>query len=200
MRKGQQHSSEAKEKLREARKKQLHPHFLKHGITREQVETATANGLRWCSGKCKAFVPADDFYGHFPRCKSCTKAGVQAIRDGMTDRERQANADYFWDWRARNGDKVRASAIYSKYGVTPEWYAAKLAEQGGHCALCPQTVVEGRKFLFIDHDHDCCPDNKKTCGSCVRGILCYRCNTMLAAVENSQWLDAALAYLARYRS
>jgi Recombination endonuclease VII len=197
--KGSHQTEEAKQKLREARLKQLHPHFLRYGITREQFEEATTKGLRWCSGKCKAFVPQDQFYGKYPRCKNCTKSGVQNVRDGMSEEERRASADYFWDWRAKNHGHVRRAAIYKKYAVTPEWYTEKLKEQGGHCALCPQTVVQGRKFLFIDHDHSCCPDNKQTCGSCVRGILCYRCNTMLAAVENKEWMELATAYLARYR-
>lgn len=197
--KGSRQSEDAKRKLREARSKQLHPHFLRYGITREEYIKATEAGFRWCSGKCKAFVPSEDFYGKYPRCKNCTKSAVKAVRDGMSPEERMANADYLWDWRVKNSEHVRAKAIGTKYGVTPEWYAAKLEEQGGHCALCPETIVPGRKFLFIDHDHSCCPDNKKTCGKCVRGILCYRCNTFLGQLEVPGWLDAALAYLARYK-
>lgn len=30
--------------------------------------------------------------------------------------------------------------------------------------------------LCIDHDHDCCPDYSKTCGKCIRGVLCFSCN------------------------
>jgi hypothetical protein len=203
-RKGAHHTEEAKQKLREARKKQIHPFFVKRGFTREQIEQAAADGLRWCAGGCKAFIPKENFYGE-PRtdksgiCSKCVKSSVQRSRDKMTPEERQATADYLWDWRKKNDGYMRRQHLWNKYGVTPEWYEAKLAEQGGHCALCPQTVVAGRKFLFIDHDHRCC-DGQKTCGSCVRGILCYRCNTFLGQLEVDGWLEAAVAYITHYAS
>jgi len=200
VRKGQKHTQESKDRLREARKKQLHPQFVKRGITREQVEHAAANGLRWCSGKCKAFVPELLFYGNKTerKCGNCINTRVNEMRMDAGPEARQARADYVWDWRSRNQTRTRAHAIKTKYQVTPEWYEAKLEEQGGHCALCPQTMVPGRSFLFIDHNHECCDSDKKTCGKCVRGILCYRCNTMLWAIENKEWYTKALAYLARY--
>lgn len=203
-RKGIPLTEETKQKLREARKKQIHPFFVKRGFTREQIDEAAAKGLRWCAGKCKAFIPADQFYGEARTdksglCSNCTKTWVQQSRNGQTPEEKQASADYMWDWRQKNAGKVRRDHIYTKYGVTPEWYEAKLAEQDGHCALCPQTIVNGRKFLFIDHDHKCCDNTKKTCGECVRGLLCYRCNTFLGQIEVPGWLDAALAYIAQYR-
>lgn len=30
--------------------------------------------------------------------------------------------------------------------------------------------------LRVDHDHACCPGSK-TCGKCIRGILCHKCNS-----------------------
>lgn len=49
----------------------------------------------------------------------------------------------------------------------------------------------------IDHDHRCCP-GERSCGKCIRGVLCTRCNTYLGHLEQLleiKGIDEALAYL-----
>ena len=90
-----------------------------------------------------------------------------------------------------------------------EWYEKTLAEQGGHCALCETCPTEGRRFQ-VDHDHECCPTdrgkNRRTCGKCIRGLLCEACNTRLGYLEAilkqgtiiplaGTWLYRAVKYL-----
>jgi hypothetical protein len=49
----------------------------------------------------------------------------------------------------------------------------------------------------IDHDHSCC-DSVKTCGRCVRGILCVNCNAGLGNFDdNADLLVLAIEYLRR---
>jgi 16S rRNA C967 or C1407 C5-methylase (RsmB/RsmF family) len=49
---------------------------------------------------------------------------------------------------------------------------------------------------MIDHDHGCC-SGTGSCGRCVRGLLCNRCNLMLGfANDQPEILRAALEYLA----
>lgn len=85
--------------------------------------------------------------------------------------------------------------IKLKYGVTWEWYEAKLAEQGGVCAICknPETANQLGKNprLSIDHDH-------KTGKN--RGLLCYRCNHFIGYLERlgDDALEKYFKYLKYY--
>lgn len=48
---------------------------------------------------------------------------------------------------------------------------------------------------FIDHDHACCPGDR-SCGDCVRGVLCQGCNLGLGAFKDDpSKLEAAKKYL-----
>ena len=68
------------------------------------------------------------------------------------------------------------------------------------CAICgsAETKGQGSKHgqFSVDHDHSCCPDRTKSCGKCVRGLLCNHCNVILGfAKDNPDLLIAAAAYL-----
>lgn len=106
-------------------------------------------------------------------------------------------------WKQNNQEAVKASKrtwrskhsyhnnLY-KYGVTKEWYEAKLQEQVGGCAICG-TEDSGTKRSFQFHIDHCHKTNK------VRGILCYRCNIFLAHLEHDPTrYRKAVDYLARY--
>lgn len=68
-----------------------------------------------------------------------------------------------------------------RYRLRLSDYEAMFERQGGHCALC-----ERSESLVVDHDHQT---------GAVRGLLCYRCNRQLVAVEEGLWLERALAYV-----
>lgn len=79
-----------------------------------------------------------------------------------------------------------------------------LAEQGGVCGICkqPETVRKGKlsgeavRFLAVDHDHRCCP-GKKSCGRCIRKLLCLSCNIAVGIIEKRGVTGAAFdEYLA----
>lgn len=92
--------------------------------------------------------------------------------------------------------------MLKRYGLTPETYAARLAAQGGVCAICkkPETAKgrSGRiKAFHIDHDHQCCPGDR-SCSKCVRGLLCGRCNIGLGCfLDQVALLVDAANYLKR---
>jgi hypothetical protein len=61
-----------------------------------------------------------------------------------------------------------------RYGLTPESYIEMEKAQGGVCAICKEPERE-KKRMAVDHNHSCCP-GLTSCGKCIRGLLCTRCN------------------------
>ncbi len=123
-------------------------------------------------------------------------------RKNHPERSKQLNRENAARLRAKYPDRITANNRKSKYGVTKEWYDSKKAEQEGKCAICgkPETgSYRGKiKALAIDHSHLCC-SGKKSCGKCVRGLLCENCNRLLGmALENIKTLESAIEYLRRY--
>lgn len=81
------------------------------------------------------------------------------------------------------------------YGITPEQYEARLNAQSGACAICGVLQTESRLPFAVDHDHACCP-GRWSCGSCIRGLICDRCNRGIGLLgESPERLAAAAAYL-----
>ena len=133
-----------------------------------------AEGHRWCN-TCRAELPLKDFQ-----------------RDGKTA------SGYARFCR----DCCRDRRVADDYGISPAMYRSLLDEQGGVCRICgkPET---GRhqsgtlRRLAVDHDHKCCP-GKKSCGKCVRGLLCGRCNSAIGLIDESlAVLESMALYLKR---
>ena len=123
------------------------------------------------------------------RCKDCHNAHKRAT-------ESTANRDYK---RERRKDPEAYAKMLSqnakwRYGFDHDERDVMLEQQGGVCAICGSDEPKGRG-LVIDHDHSCC-SGIRSCGECVRGILCTNCNLMLGqANDNIDTLTSAIAYL-----
>lgn len=82
-----------------------------------------------------------------------------------------------------------------RYGLSSEDFENILEEQGRLCAICRKPSDR----WHVDHDHKCCPGTK-TCGKCVRGVLCPSCNQFLGIIEGKErFLLGAAFYFQKHR-
>lgn len=87
----------------------------------------------------------------------------------------------------------RAKRLRQYYKLSLAEYDAMLTAQGGGCAVCGAT-----DDLCVDHDHDCCP-TERTCGKCLRAILCRGCNAAEGSLSgNADRAMALAAYMRRW--
>ena len=162
---------------------------------------------------CVTVKPVSEFYysdynGRYSSwCKRCSTARVCKWQKENKDKLNAKNAK----WKRENRDKVNDSNIRrlrswtperraarnfrndlkKLYNVTPEWWDAKLAKQGGGCGICGAKTsgAKGRR-PHVDH----CHETDKN-----RGILCHACNVCLHILERiPDWPEKARAYLDVY--
>lgn len=94
-------------------------------------------------------------------------------------------------------ERGRRHHFQKNYGLSIEQRDAILKLQSGKCAICQDSETENN-YLQIDHDHNCCP-TAKTCGNCVRGLICSRCNRALGMLDDNPYLARDLViYLKKY--
>lgn len=96
-------------------------------------------------------------------------------------------------WRSANRGAIQASRRRYRYGIDATAYEKLWQAQGGCCAVCSESLA-GAKLLAIDHDHACCP-GERSCGACIRGILCRLCNAGLGCARDD---PATLRRMAAY--
>jgi len=93
--------------------------------------------------------------------------------------------------------KITAARRLKKLGVTQDIYNAKLAEQGGVCAICkkPETVTRKSPLNGELIVREFCADHDHVTGK-FRGLLCQRCNNGLGNFKDDlDNLREAIRYL-----
>lgn len=111
-------------------------------------------------------------------CKDCLAEYNHTKNAEQTKEERRAVQARRQRWREDHPEATRAHYMKWAWGITPEEFQDLVAAQGGKCAnpACERSAED------LDHDHSCCI-GKKTCGRCIRGVLCKRCNYKLGLLE-----------------
>lgn len=146
---------------------------MREGQTFRYLSVCSGIEVKRCA-KCAETKPLSDFHrqpsgpkGRHSYCKPCANALQRGVRKRFDTTERR-----------------RERLLGQRYGLTVAKRDAMLAEQGGLCAICRTPPAKP----VVDHCHG---------SGAVRGILCHGCNLKLAAVDDSGFLQAALAYLGR---
>ena len=84
------------------------------------------------------------------------------------------------------------------FNISREEYNRLLQSQGGVCAICKKPP--GSVRLCVDHDHACCPRDDGSCGKCIRGLLCRKCNRTLGFLEDSvEIAESLISYLKKFQ-
>jgi len=117
-------------------------------------------------------------------------------RNGMLDTKTQIRKDGYYYF---NGKKVhtREYTLNYQYKLSMEEY---LERSANGCELCGD---KPERNLHVDHDHKCC-NGSITCGNCVRGIVCNRCNKAIDKYETGLMradypdLDKIAEYVRKY--
>jgi hypothetical protein len=130
--------------------------------------------------------------------KTCTKCGEEKsvgefspAKKGLHSRCKPCRSS---DTMAGYSSEARRERGIKEHGLSIDQYLELLVSQGGRCAICGK-VPESQFSLHIDHDHECCPGSR-SCGDCVRGLLCGKCNSGLGMFDdNLNNLQSAVEYL-----
>jgi len=130
------------------------------------------------------------------QCAECRRRATKAYKARYPERARESrrrsiaraianNPELYYrrcqeqqcKWRENNPERFRSiarKASWKQYGIeiTEEDYNTLLQKQQGVCAICSNPSKHKR--LHVDHCHET---------KVVRGLLCFRCNTLLGAYE-----------------
>lgn len=101
--------------------------------------------------------------------------------------------------RGRDYNAVMGKRFF-RYGLTKEDLFYMWLHQGGRCDICKDLIEIDA--CHVDHDNSCCSKEqtkqRRSCGKCIRSLLCSSCNQGLGNFKDSQFrLKEAVKYLER---
>ena len=142
-----------------------------------------------CTG-CHKDKPDSDFHWKIKNVKRKTRCAecVTAWQREHYQNNRQKYIDKSKRWKEANETPLQRRQ--KAYGLTNEEWNTLVDKYDGMCWLCQESPG-----TVIDHDHSCCGP-KRSCGKCVRGYLCQKCNSGLGFLgDNLERLKRAVEYL-----
>jgi|SRR5579863_289970 len=130
-------------------------------------------------------------------CKDCHNQRSKKKYDPEYDKLRHQL--YYRKNIEKDPDFIKRTNLRRRHRISLEDFNARFAEQGNACKIC-KTKIPPIAGWPVDHDHACCPSKDKTCGKCIRGILCQDCNQGLGRFKDDpELLLGAIKYLEEYK-
>ena len=144
-------------------------------------------------------------------CKACDRLKGIKRREYNKEQLKVEKAEWYQENKERITSELRQASkddplkhrryeLRRRFNMTMAEFDDLLLKQGGVCAACGETEPGGPYNKWqIDHDHACC-DGRKTCGRCIRGLLCSVCNLTLGNAKDSvDRLQGLVWYLTKYK-
>lgn len=117
---------------------------------------------------------------HDSWCKECrSKSSKKYYKENKNKRTKTQNK-----WEKRNPNYRKEYGLKRYYNMTLEDHEQMYLKQNGCCAICDVPIEYNN--IKTDHDH-------KT--GKVRGLLCARCNHLLAGLDDVEFFNRAMVYL-----
>ena len=104
----------------------------------------------------------------------CRKHHARLLRHGGTDRKTTITSPIQEVNPSAYKNKVDRLKLTYKMDINDFFRRSK-----NGCEICGNKPEAN---LHVDHDHACCP-GFKSCGACVRGVICNSCNMAVDKME-----------------
>jgi uncharacterized membrane protein len=138
-------------------------------------------------------------------CKGCAIARSIVRWANMFPEDKKEHLKLANEWNRLHPEKRQREKLKRRYGISLEQYDLLVKKQEGKCAICSKSEDEVKtpkhhKGLGVDHDHSCCNGKERTCGKCIRGLLCTNCNSILGLANDDIFiLEKAINYLKSWK-
>jgi hypothetical protein len=104
------------------------------------------------------------------------------------DCNRLYNRDYPHRESPESRKKSNRKYRISSYGLTQELFDLLLEAQQNACGMYHDPFEDGQ-LINVDHYHACCRGKNRSCGECIRGLLCHTCNIALGQDNRDRELE-----------
>lgn len=142
--------------------------------------TCPCGAVRNTSTCCKDSSTSDGLAAHCRRCMNLKKS--LCYRENKEKFQLREKIRYNNLSDAEKKARFR-TAWLRLYNLTEPLVEQLLKEQEFSCAACRQVFGKDDETLpCVDHDHKCC-SGVGSCGKCIRGLLCRKCNRLLGVIE-----------------